>query len=70
MARRRVADGGDGLQMRKVAVNMLNKQSRTAGKESSSSLGFGRGYGNEPSGFMKYWEILEYLSDWELLNSD
>jgi hypothetical protein len=26
VARSRVADGGDGLQMRKVAANILNKQ--------------------------------------------
>lgn len=61
MARPRVSDGGDGLQMRRVAEN---KQSRTADKGSSSSLGLGRGYGNEVSGFEKYWEILECLSDW------
>jgi hypothetical protein len=38
MARSRVVDGKDGLQMWTVAANMLNKQSRTADKECSSSL--------------------------------
>jgi hypothetical protein len=26
-----------------------------------------REHGNEPSGSIKYWEILEQLSDWRLL---
>jgi hypothetical protein len=38
-----VADGGDGLQIWKVAANILNKQSRTADKGWSSSLGVGSG---------------------------
>jgi hypothetical protein len=42
MARPRVADRGDGLQIRRVAANMLNKQSRTADSGWSSSLGVGR----------------------------
>jgi hypothetical protein len=42
MARPRIADGGDGLLICKVAANTLNKQSRTADKEWSSSLGIGR----------------------------
>jgi hypothetical protein len=32
MARHRVTDEGDGLQILKVAANLLNKQSRTADK--------------------------------------
>jgi hypothetical protein len=43
MARPRVADRGDCLQIWRVAVNMLNKQSRTADSGWSSSLGVGRG---------------------------
>jgi hypothetical protein len=43
MARPQVADGGDGLQMWRVAANILNKQSRTADMAWSSSLGVGRG---------------------------
>jgi hypothetical protein len=39
MARPQVADGGDGLQIWRVAANVLNKQSRTASKGWSSSLG-------------------------------
>jgi hypothetical protein len=54
MARTWVADGGHGLQIWRVAANVLNKQSRTVDKGSSSSLEFGRGYGNEPLGFVKY----------------
>jgi hypothetical protein len=78
-----------------------NKQSWSAGKGWSSSLGVGRGannssrykiillrnntnglglgriifegsceHGNEPSGSIKLWEILEQLSDWWLLKKD
>jgi hypothetical protein len=39
MARRQVADRGDGLQMWGVAANILNKQSRTADRGWTSSLG-------------------------------
>jgi hypothetical protein len=46
MARPQVADGGDGLQVRRVAVNILNKQSWTADKGWSFSLGVGRGTNN------------------------
>jgi hypothetical protein len=45
-ARPQVANGRDGLQMWRVAVNILNKQSRTADKGRSSSLGAGRGAKN------------------------
>jgi hypothetical protein len=38
MARPRVADGGVGLQIWRVAANILNKQSRTAYKVWSSIL--------------------------------
>jgi hypothetical protein len=38
MACRHVAAGGDGLQVWKVAANILNKQSQTADKGWSSSL--------------------------------
>jgi hypothetical protein len=46
IARPQVADGGDGLQIWRVAANILNKQSRTADKGWSSSLGVGRGANN------------------------
>jgi hypothetical protein len=46
MARPQVADGGDALQLRRVAANILNKQSRTAEKGWSSSLGVGHGANN------------------------
>jgi hypothetical protein len=36
----------NGLQLWRVAANILNKQSRTADKGWSSSLGFGRGANN------------------------
>jgi hypothetical protein len=43
MERPQVADGGNGLQIWRVAANILNKQSRTADNGWSSSLGVGRG---------------------------
>jgi hypothetical protein len=43
MARPQVAEGGDGLQIWRVAENILNKQSQTADKGWASSLGVGRG---------------------------
>jgi hypothetical protein len=46
MARPQVADGGDDLQIWRVATNILNKQSRTTDKGWSSSLGVGRGANN------------------------
>jgi hypothetical protein len=46
MARPQVADGGDGLQIWRVAANILNKQSRTTDKGWSSRLGAGRGANN------------------------
>jgi hypothetical protein len=46
MAHPRVADRGDGLQIWRVAVNILNKQSLTAYSGWSSSLGVGRGVNN------------------------
>jgi hypothetical protein len=41
-----VADGGDGLQIRREATNILNKQSRTAGKGRPSTWEIGRGVKN------------------------
>jgi hypothetical protein len=49
MARPRVADRGDGLQIRRVAANILNKQSRTADKRWTSDLGVGLGGKQTPS---------------------
>jgi hypothetical protein len=46
MARPQVADGGNALQVWKVAANILNKQSRTADEGWPSSLGVGRGANN------------------------
>jgi hypothetical protein len=34
-----VADGGGGIQIRKVAANMMNKQSQTPDRKWSSNLG-------------------------------
>jgi hypothetical protein len=48
MGRPQVANGGDGLQICRVAVNILNKQSRIADKGWSSTLGVGRGANNLP----------------------
>jgi hypothetical protein len=47
MACPQVADGGDSLQIFRVAANILNKQSRTD-KGWSSRLGVGRGANNSP----------------------
>jgi hypothetical protein len=38
-----VADGGDGFQTLRIAVNILKKQSQTANMGWSSSLGLGKG---------------------------
>jgi hypothetical protein len=43
VGRVQVTDGGDGLQIRRVAANILNKQPRAADGGWSSSLGTGRG---------------------------
>jgi hypothetical protein len=48
MVRPLVADRGYGLQIWRVAANILNKQSRTADRGWSSSLGVGQG-ANNPS---------------------
>jgi hypothetical protein len=41
LARARVADGGDGPEIGRLAANILKKQSRTADKRCSSSVGLG-----------------------------
>jgi hypothetical protein len=46
MARPKVLDGGDGLQISRVAAYILYKQSRTADKALCSSFGVGRGANN------------------------
>jgi hypothetical protein len=46
MERPQLADGGDGLQIWWIAANILDKQSRTADKGCSSSLGVRRGAKN------------------------
>jgi hypothetical protein len=46
MAYSQVADGGDGLQIWRVAEKILNKQSRTAVKGWYSILGVGCGASN------------------------
>jgi hypothetical protein len=46
MERPQFADGGEELQIRRVAANMLTKQSRTADMSSSSSFGVGHGAKN------------------------
>jgi hypothetical protein len=43
MACPQIADGGDAVRVWRVAVNILNKQSRTADNGWSSSLGLGMG---------------------------
>jgi hypothetical protein len=48
IARPRVADIGDSLQIWRIAANILNKQSRTADSGWSSNLGVGWGANNPP----------------------
>jgi hypothetical protein len=48
MARPQVAGGEDGLQMWRVSANVLTKQSRTADRGLSSSLGLGGGANKLP----------------------
>jgi hypothetical protein len=48
MACPQVADRGVGLQIWRVAANILNKESRTADKVWSSRLGVGLGANNSP----------------------
>jgi hypothetical protein len=50
IARLQVAGGGDGLQIRRVAANILNKQSWTADKSWSSSYFYGKGNENHEFG--------------------
>jgi hypothetical protein len=45
-ARPQVTDGGNDLQIWRIAANILNKQSLTADKGCSSTLGVGRGANN------------------------
>jgi hypothetical protein len=49
VARRQIANGGDGLQIWRVAANILNNQSRISYKGWSSSLGVGHGATNYSS---------------------
>jgi hypothetical protein len=46
MAHPQVADGGDALQIWRVAASILNKESQTAYKGWSSNLGFVHGANN------------------------
>jgi hypothetical protein len=46
MARPQVADGGDALQVWRVAANILNKQTQIADTAWSSSSGVGSGANN------------------------
>jgi hypothetical protein len=48
VARPQVADGGDGLQIWRAAVSILNKSLRTDERGWPSSLGVGRGGYNHP----------------------
>jgi hypothetical protein len=54
MARRQVADGGEGLQIWRLAANILNKQSRTTDKGPrkwmEGQVAGSYEHGNEPSG--------------------
>jgi len=63
MAHLRVADGGDGLQIRRVTANVLDKQLRTADKVWSSSLGVGRGARTSHRKKAACYEMLHKISE-------
>jgi hypothetical protein len=65
MASTKAADGGDGLQMRRVPANILNKQSRTANKVWSSSLGVGRGLTTPQHKKYACYEMSKTVSDFD-----
>jgi hypothetical protein len=65
IARPRVADGGDGLQIWRVAANMLNKQSRTADIGWYSSVGVGRGANKSSPYKATRYEMCHRASDLE-----
>jgi hypothetical protein len=46
MTHPQVMDRGDGMKMRRIAVNILNKQWRTASRGWSSTFGVGQGTNN------------------------
>jgi hypothetical protein len=59
-----VADGGDEIQMWRVDANILNRQSRTAEKGWSSSLGVGcRANNFPPCKKLSFYEMLHRASD-------
>jgi hypothetical protein len=64
MAGLQIVDGGDDLQILRVAAKILNKQSRTADKGWSSSLGVGRGANNtSPQKKKACYEMSQRASD-------
>jgi hypothetical protein len=65
MARRHVADGGEGRQIWRVTANILNKQSRTADKGWPSSLGVGRGLTTPHREKTVRYEMLQRASDFD-----
>jgi hypothetical protein len=63
MARLQEAGGGDGLQRCRIAVNILNKQSRTADRGWVSSLGVGQGADTTPPKKTACYEVFNTTSD-------
>jgi hypothetical protein len=63
MARPQVADGGEGLQIWRVAAKILNKLSRTADKWCPCSLGVGRGVTTPHCNKIVCYEMLQRASD-------
>jgi hypothetical protein len=59
----RAADGGDGLQMWRVAAKILNEQSRIAGKGWSSSLMVRRGQTSPHIKKTAFFEMLRKVLD-------
>jgi hypothetical protein len=58
-----VVDGGDGLQIWRIAVNILNKQSQTANRWWSSSLGLGKGLTTPHHKKPACYEMSQWASD-------
>jgi hypothetical protein len=63
MARPQVAVGRDGLQIWRVAANILNKQSRTADRWRSYSFGVGPGLTTPTIKNCTCYEIFTYVSE-------
>jgi len=58
-----IADGGEYLEVRKLAVNILNKKSRTADKGWFSGLGLGMGLASPHHKNLACYKMFQSASD-------